>query len=93
MSFGVKFYLVEIQAKFAVALLEYIGLGASLLFFIKTSRFDVAKVDELIHSITAIYQFNNNTIEFLQQHLLQQEHLILPFVESLETFEGCYDEI
>ena len=73
--------------------LEYIGLGASLLFFIKTSRFDVAKVDELIHSITAIYQFNNNTIEFLQQHLLQQEHLILPFVESLETFEGCYDEI
>ncbi len=73
--------------------LEYIGLGASLLFFIKTSRFDVAKVDELIHNITAIYQFNNNTIEFLQQHLLQQEHLILPFVESLEAFEGCYDEI
>ena len=73
--------------------LEYIGLGASLLFFIKTSRFDTNKTAELLYSIAPIYQFNTDSIEFLQQHLLQQEHLILPFVESLETFEGCYDEI
>lgn len=66
--------------------LEYVGLGASLLFFIKTPEFDVNKTTQLINELSNFYQFNQSTHTQLEQHLSKHEYLILPYVESLEVF-------
>ncbi|WP_457970018.1 hypothetical protein [Acinetobacter calcoaceticus] len=66
--------------------LEYVGLGASLLFFIKTPEFDVNKTTQLINELSKFYQFNQTTHNQLEQHLSNHEYLILPYVESLEVF-------
>lgn len=66
--------------------LEYVGLGASLLFFIKTPEFDANKTTQLINELSNFYQFNQTTHNQLEQHLSNYEYLILPYVESLEVF-------
>ncbi|PTV47661.1 hypothetical protein DBL02_04920 [Acinetobacter oleivorans] len=67
--------------------LEYIGLGASLFFFIKTSKFDENKTPQLLNELSKFYQFNQTTHNQLEQHLSNHEYLILPYVESLEVFD------
>ncbi|MDQ8998590.1 hypothetical protein RFH60_05755, partial [Acinetobacter baumannii] len=67
--------------------LEYVGLGASLLFFIKTSKFDANKTPQLLNELSNFYQFNQTTHNQLEQHLSNHEYLILPYVESLEVFD------
>ncbi|WP_284090662.1 hypothetical protein [Acinetobacter pittii] len=66
--------------------LEYVGLGASLLFFIKTPKFDANKTTQLFKELSEFYQFNQSTHTQLEQHLSKHEYLILPYVESLEVF-------
>lgn len=66
--------------------LEYVGLGASLLFFIKTPKFDANKAPQLLNELSNFYQFNQSTHTQLEQHLSKHEYLILPYVESLEMF-------
>lgn len=66
--------------------LEYVGLGASLLFFIKTPKFDANKTPQLLNELSNFYQFNQTTHNQLEQHLSNHEYLILPYVESLEVF-------
>lgn len=66
--------------------LEYVGLGASLLFFIKTPKFDANKIPQLLNDLSNFYQFNQTTHNQLEQHLSKHEYLILPYVESLEVF-------
>lgn len=67
--------------------LEYIGLGASLFFFIKTPKFDANKTPRLLNELSNFYQFNQTTHKQLGQHLSNHEYLILPYVESLEVFD------
>ncbi|MCU4410208.1 hypothetical protein KTH85_07655 [Acinetobacter oleivorans] len=67
--------------------LEYVGLGASLLFFIKTPKFDANKTPQLLNDLSNFYQFNQSTHTQLEQHLSNHEYLILPYVESLEVFD------
>ncbi|MFV5361954.1 hypothetical protein VXO68_12275 [Acinetobacter oleivorans] len=67
--------------------LEYVGLGASLLFFIKTPKFDANKTPQLLNALSNFYQFNQSTHTQLEQHLSNHEYLILPYVESLEVFD------
>lgn len=67
--------------------LEYVGLGASLLFFIKTLDFDANETTQLINELSNFYQFNQTTHNQLEQHLSNHEYLILPYVESLEVFD------
>lgn len=66
--------------------LEYVGLGASLLYFIKTPEFDANKTPQLLNELSNFYQFNQITHNQLEQHLSNHEYLILPYVESLEVF-------
>ncbi|MGU3310887.1 hypothetical protein [Acinetobacter sp. M5A5_2a] len=66
--------------------LEYVGLGASLLYFIKTPKFDANKTTQLFKELSEFYQFNQSTHTQLEQHLSKHEYLILPYVESLEVF-------
>ncbi|WP_049065654.1 hypothetical protein [Acinetobacter seifertii] len=67
--------------------LEYVGLGASLLFFMKTPKFDANKTPQLFDELSSFYQFNQTTHNQLEQHLSHHEYLILPYVESLEVFD------
>lgn len=67
--------------------LEYVGLGASLLFFMKTPKFDANKTSQLLNELSNFYQFNQTTHHSLEQHLSHHEYLILPYVESLEVFD------
>lgn len=71
--------------------LEYIGLGASLFFFVKNEAFEIDKLNELLNDLSKIYKLNNDIFTFLKSHLLDKNYLILPYVESLEVFEGCFD--
>ena len=66
--------------------LEYVGLGASLLYFIKTPEFDANKTPQLLNELSNFYQFNQTAHNQLEQHLSKHEYLILPYVESLEVF-------
>lgn len=66
--------------------LEYVGLGASLVFFMKTPKFDANKTPQLLNELSNFYQFNQTTHKQLGQHLSNHEYLILPYVESLEVF-------
>lgn len=67
--------------------LEYMGLGASLLFFMKTPKFDANKTPQLLNELSNFYQFNQTTHHQLEQHLSHHEYFILPYVESLEVFD------
>ena len=67
--------------------LEYVGLGASLLFFIKTSMFTSNKLDTLFLELDKIYSFNSKISAQLKQHLLHQDYFILPYTESLDVFD------
>lgn len=66
--------------------LEYIGLGASLLFFIKTPKFTASSLDELFKDLDKIYSFNQTMSTQLKEHFLVHDYIILPYVESLEVF-------
>lgn len=79
------FALVQyLEREFA---LEYLGLGASLLFFVKTAQFDHNKINALFKQLELIYLFPEVITVQLKQLLLEQQHLILPYVESLEMFD------
>ncbi|WEV50118.1 hypothetical protein OZX61_12315 (plasmid) [Acinetobacter sp. ESL0695] len=67
--------------------LEYIGLGASLLFFIKKPSFIPEKIDSLFEELDKIYSYNQENIIRLKQHLSDNNYMILPYVDYLDTFD------
>lgn len=67
--------------------LEYIGLGASLLFFIKKPSFTLDKLDSLFEELDKIYSYNQETSIRLKQHLSDHNYIILPYVDSLDIFD------
>jgi len=66
--------------------LEYVGLGASLLFFIKKPSFTSEKLDSLFEELDKIYSYNQETSVKLKQHLSDHDYIILPYVDSLDIF-------
>lgn len=67
--------------------LEYFGLGASLLFFIKKPSFTLEKLDSLFEELDNIYSYNQETSSRLKQHLSDHNYMILPYVDSLDIFD------
>jgi len=67
--------------------LEYVGLGASLLFFIKKPNFTSDKLDMLFEDLEKIYAYNQETRIKLKQHLSDHNYIILPYVDSLDVFD------
>ncbi|TCM63237.1 hypothetical protein EC844_12256 [Acinetobacter calcoaceticus] len=70
--------------------LEFVGLGASLLYFVKTTVLSAVQIEQLIACLSQMYQFDQATQQGLQQHLLQQDYLILSYGESLMDFADDY---
>ncbi|UUS56969.1 MULTISPECIES: hypothetical protein [unclassified Acinetobacter] len=67
--------------------LEYVGLGASLLFFIKKPSFTLEKLDSLFEELDNIYSYNQETSSRLKRHLSDHNYMILPYVDSLDIFD------
>lgn len=67
--------------------LEYVGLGASLLFFIKKPSFTLEKLDSLFEELDKIYSYNQEASIRLKQHLSDHNYMILPYVDSLDIFD------
>lgn len=67
---------------------EFIGLGASLLGFIKTEYFDTLVLTDLLSKLGALYHLNESTSTVLQTLIEKNNYLILPYSESpSELFE------
>lgn len=66
--------------------LEYIGLGASLLFFIKSKELSDNQINTLMQDLAQLYHFDEIVKEDLKQVFLEKESLIIPYSESLDVF-------
>ncbi|MCU4338190.1 hypothetical protein [Acinetobacter dispersus] len=69
---------------------EFIGLGATLLGWIKTSDFNAEKIEDLIQDIALIYPLEFRHQEQLKALILKNDYLILPYSESPQEYLG-YD--
>jgi len=69
---------------------EFIGLGAALLGWIKTSDFNAEKMDDLMQDIALIYPLEFRHQEQLKALILKNDYLILPYSESPQEYLG-YD--
>ena len=66
--------------------LEYIGLGASLLFFIKSKALSNPQINSLMQDLAQLYHFDEKVKEEMKQLFIEKEYLIIPYSESLDTF-------
>lgn len=69
---------------------EFIGLGAALLGWIKTSDFNAEKMDDLMQDIALIYPLEFRHQEQLKALILKNDYLILPYSGSPQEYLG-YD--
>lgn len=66
--------------------LEYIGLGASLLFFIQSRELSNNQINTLMQDLAQLYRFDEIVKEELKKVFLEKEYLIIPYSESLDAF-------
>lgn len=69
---------------------EFIGLGAVLLGWIKTSDFNAEKIEDLIQDIALIYPLDSVHQKAMKGLILENNYLILPYSESPQEYLG-YD--
>ncbi|NIE97402.1 hypothetical protein F3J02_13095 [Acinetobacter sp. Tr-809] len=69
---------------------EFIGLGASLLGWIKTPDFKADKIEDLIQDLALIYPLDSIHQEKMKALILENNYLILPYSESPQEYLG-YD--
>lgn len=65
---------------------EFMGLGAALLGWMKTSDFKEDKIDNLIQDLTLIYPLNSMYKEKMKALILRNNYLILPYSESPQEY-------
>ncbi len=70
--------------------LEFIGLGAALLGWVKTEYFDPNKIDALMEDLVSIYHFSPQYQQQLRELILTQNYLILPYTESPQEYLDFY---
>ncbi|WP_147287332.1 hypothetical protein [Moraxella bovis] len=80
--------IIEMMADYGY---EFIGLGASILGFVKTDKFDEIKLSELIDKIGFVYHFDDEVKTQFKSLLLQNNYAILSYGESPSELLGCYD--
>ncbi|ENX12094.1 hypothetical protein F895_03605 [Acinetobacter sp. CIP 64.2] len=69
---------------------EFIGLGAALLGWIKTSAFKADTIDDLVQDLALIYPLDISHQEKIKALILKNDYLILPYSESPQEYLG-YD--
>lgn len=65
---------------------EFIGLGASLLGWIKTSDFKAEKIEDLIQDLSVIYPLDLSHQKAMKALILKNNYLILPYSESPQEY-------
>lgn len=81
--------IIEMMADYGY---EFIGLGASILGFIKTDKFNESLLSELVDKIAMVYHFNDGVKAEFNSLLLQNNYAILSYGESLSELLGYYEE-
>ncbi|RZG77522.1 hypothetical protein [Acinetobacter sp. WCHAc060025] len=83
-----SFAIIQLLEKFGF---EFLGLGASLLGFVKTESFKIEKSTALIDELNQVYHFDLSTQNTLIQHIKTQNYLILTYTESPQEYADFYD--
>ena len=65
---------------------EFMGLGASLLGWIKTSDFKADKIEDLIQDLAVIYPLDSSHQKAMKALILKNSYLILPYSESPQEY-------
>ncbi|MEG0604612.1 MAG: hypothetical protein RR487_08910 [Acinetobacter sp.] len=65
---------------------EFMGLGASLLGWIKTSDFKADKIEDLIQDLAVIYPLDSSHQKAIKALILKNNYLILPYSESPQEY-------
>lgn len=81
--------IIEMMADYGY---EFIGLGASILGFIKTDKFDENQLSELVDKIAMAYHFNDEIKAEFGSLLLQNNYAILSYGESPSELLCCYED-
>ena len=63
--------------------LEFMGIGAALLGFVKMPSFNPTNIPALIADLCVVYHFDEQHQKALAEHLSQQDYLILSYTEAL----------
>lgn len=82
-----NFAIIQLLAEYGF---EFLGLGASLLGFVKTESFKIEKSTAFIEKLTQIYHFDLDTQNTLIQHIKSQNYLILTYTESPQDYADFY---
>lgn len=69
---------------------EFIGLGAVLLGWIKTSAFKDENIHDLIKDLTLLYHLDLVTQDQIKALILKNDYLILSYSESPKEYLDCY---
>lgn len=69
---------------------EFIGLGAVLLGWIKTSAFKDENIHDLISDLTLLYHLDQITQDQMKDLILKNNYLILPYSESPKEYLDYY---
>lgn len=69
---------------------EFIGIGASLLYWIKTERFDHSKVETILQDLAQVYPLAVADQDKLKTLILENNYLILPYCESPQAYLDAY---
>ena len=80
--------IIEMMADYGY---EFIGLGASILGFIKTDKFNESQLSELMDKIGFVYHFNDEVKAEFGSLLLQNNYAILSYGESPSELLGYYE--
>ncbi len=71
---------------------EFIGIGASLLYWVKTEGFDHSKVDHVLQDLAQVYPLAVADQDKLKALILKNNYLILPYCESPKDSLDFYSE-
>ena len=63
---------------------ELLGIGASLLGFIRNEKLEEEQIDELISDLAQLYHTEEEVFEDLAEFIRNNEYLFLKYVECLE---------
>lgn len=83
-----NYFVITTLTKFGY---EFIGLGASMIYFIKTNEYSNANDTQIIEFISKAYSFSQQAREDYASFVSEKNHLVLPFTEQPEEYLDFYE--
>lgn len=83
-----NYFVITTLAKFGY---EFIGLGASMIYFIKTNEYLSANDKQVIEFIATAYSLSEQARKEFTSFVSENNYLVLPFTEQPEEYLGFYE--